>query len=115
MKWEEIHLANETKPEKQAVIQEALKTHPEGIIAHFQDSGYGYKHYLVINKAENGQYGVADPMGDESGIENGQSTKMQSGDILFEQSFTYGKFGGENSWDFLQRIMMIRHGGNHGV
>ncbi len=112
LQWEEINLANKTKPEKQAIIREALNTHKEGIIAHFYDGVCDYKHYIVINKADDDVYGVADPMAYEYQTELGNEMKIQNDDILFEQSFTYCRFGGENSWSFLRRVIMIKHGGN---
>lgn len=115
LQWEEINLAAKTELEKQILIKKALKTHPEGIIAHFYDSVTDYKHYIIINKAEEGLFGVADPMAYESQTEKGKSITVQNKDILFQQSFTYHKFGGESSWDFLYRVIMISHGGNNGV
>jgi hypothetical protein len=113
--WEEINLADKTGPEKQALIKDALKTHREGIMAHFYDRISGYKHYIVINKTEAGVVGVADPMACNSQAEPDKGRTTQTEDIGFEQSFTYYKFGGARSWDFLHRVIMIKHGGKNGV
>ncbi len=115
LQWEEINIAGKAKAGKQMVIKEALKTHAEGVIAHFYNKNDDYRHYIVINKDENGLLGVADPMACGPDPEQRKGIICQHEDIYFEQSYTYSKFGGENSWDYLERIIMIRHKGNHGI